>query len=126
MAIGSQTLGTAQNDQSGMTIENVIPGLLYKTNDVGKAEAVRTYIAETLDTDDILFKMSGPMVESILIQNRNCSTVASALGNLTLTPKTGPPMVINLDTFLRAEAKSCRLYMSILVFSGVDDQLVIG
>lgn len=53
----------------GMTIENVIPGMLYKTNNPGKAELFRNDLAKAINSDNIVFEMSGPMVNSILMVN---------------------------------------------------------
>lgn len=52
----------------GMTIENVIPGMLYKTSDISKAEKFRSDLASAINSDDIVFEMSGPMVNSILME----------------------------------------------------------
>jgi hypothetical protein len=109
-----------------MNIENVLPGILYKTNDINKAEAFREYLRGLLETD-IIFDMSGPMVDSILINSQSCSKVAKKLGNFILTPKTGTDqMTFNITSFMRDTKSGCQLYMSILVFSGADDQIVLG
>jgi hypothetical protein len=127
IAIGNITLGTDKNNQMGMTIENVLPGMLYKTSNISMAEGIRTRIAEIINSDDITFEMSGPMVNTILLEGQDCTEIASKLGNLTLTAKTGGDVMnINISTFLRQSGPNCRLYLSILVFSGQDDQLVLG
>lgn len=127
IAIGGIVLGTQKNNQMGMTIENVVPGLVYKTNDIGKAEQIRTAIGLAVNSDNIQFDMSGPMVNAINIEGLSCSTVASNLGNLMMTANSGGAvMQLDINTFLRSTGSGCKIYLSILVFSGQDDQLVIG
>lgn len=127
IAIGGIVLGTSKNNQMGMTIENVVPGMVYKTNDIAKAEQIRTAIGLAVNSDNIQFDMSGPMVNTIIIEGQNCTTVASMIGNLMMTANSGGAvMQLDINTFLRPSGSGCKLYLSILVFSGQDDQLVIG
>lgn len=84
-----------------MTIENVIPGLLYKTSNVLKAEEIRAALRTTVDTD-IEFKMSGPMVQAIQFSDVSCSKVASKIGDLIITPKTGgAALTLNITSFMQ-------------------------
>jgi hypothetical protein len=58
------------------------------------------------------------MVDSITIEGMSCTKVADAVGNLTLTPKSGNPLTIDIGTFLRSNGGDCTIYVSILVYSG--------
>lgn len=61
ISIGTTVLGTGT---LLMTIENNIPGLLYKTKDQTKIEALRQSLAAATETE-VSFKMSGPMVQQM-------------------------------------------------------------
>lgn len=109
-----------------MTIDNNIPGMLYRTGDLTKPEKVRLELKNAANSD-VSFSMSGPMVNYITFKNIKCSQVTERVGNLTLSPLGGgPDMVIDLAVFLTTSGSNCILAMSFIVTGDKDDQLYMG
>lgn len=109
IGFANMELGTNVGNNMYMTIENNIPGLLYKTGKLSKPEQLRQKFSDVAKCD-VSYSMQGPMVNIINFNNRKCSDLSKLLGLLTMTPSAGgPDLTIDISPFLKASGSSCQL-----------------
>jgi hypothetical protein len=81
-------------------VDNIITGILMKTSDISKPDSFKAAFAAAAKAD-VSYKMSGTMVSQYSFKKKSCKSVASNLGDLIITPKTGQGNIqLNITTFL--------------------------
>jgi hypothetical protein len=97
-----------------VTLDNAVPGIVFKTKDPQRISTFHKYLTDTLQTQ-VEMEMQGAIVDKFLIKQMNCSNSSELLGSLTFAPRaSGAILEFNSTTFLRNNKDGdCTLYMSI-------------
>ena len=111
-----------------LVISNSIDGMMLKTSDSNRSEELK-YMLQSATGSKVSYGMKGPMTSKFTIKGTHCSNVSSALGGYILAPPVeggGPPIKINISTFLNDTGTNCDMFLQILIYSQPSEEYTIG